>query len=79
MKYKAFITTIGIDWDGNSTDGDWNWTYDHEVIIRSNCKKNAKKKLNKWAKIRKGKITWCKFVTDKMWKNDKSYKTKIIK
>ena len=51
MKYKAFVQTIGIDWDGNSTDGDWTWTYDHEVIIRSNCKKNAKKKLNKWAKI----------------------------
>lgn len=79
MKFKVFAQFVGIDWNGNSQEG-WGtgWT-DHEIIVHSNSRKNASKKLWKWAKSRGATQRIIQFVDNEMWKRDKSYKTKIIK
>ena len=79
MKFKVFAQFTGIDWDGKSTDGYHGWVSDHEIIVHSNNKKNAKRKIKNWVKTRKGKLLWMNFVTNETWKLDKSYTTRIIK
>lgn len=73
------MSCTGIDFNGISTNGDYNWVSDHEVIVYSNNKLNAKKKIIKWLNKRFAKLVWIKFVTDEMWKSDKSCSTKFIK
>lgn len=81
MKFKVFAQFVGIGWDGKPTECETmglGWT-DHEIIVYSNSKKNASKKIWKWAKKRGATQKNLQFVNDEMWKTDKSYKTKIIK
>ena len=83
MKFKVFASFIGLDWDGNyRPDPDeftqFGWT-DHELIVHSNSKENAAKKVWKWAKARGAKQRQIMFVDGEMWKSQKSYKTRTIK
>jgi len=81
MKFKVFAQFVGLDWDGNPRpDPSWQygWT-DHEIIVHSNCKKNAKKKILKWARSKGARQYFIQFVSDEIWKRDKSYKTKTLK
>jgi hypothetical protein len=79
MRFRVFAQFVGIDWDGN--EADWTgmgWT-DHEIIVHSNSRKNAAKKVWKWAKLRGARQKNLLFVDDEIWKRDKSYNTRIIK
>ena len=79
MKFKVFAQFVGLDWDGNSRpDPQWGWT-DHEIIVHSNCKKNAKKKILEWAKKNGARQHNIQFVSDEIWRRDKSYKTRTLK
>lgn len=83
MKFKVFASFVGVDWDGNHRpDPDqscqFGWT-DHEIIVRSNSKANARKKILNWAKKRGATQSQIWFVSDEVWKTDKCFKTKIIK
>jgi hypothetical protein len=52
---------------------------DYEILVRSNSKKNAAKKVWKWAKEKGAVQKHLQFVDEKMWKRDKSYKTTKVK
>ncbi len=83
MKFKIFASFVGLDWDGNPRpDPDdhcqFGWT-DHEIIVFSNNKKNATRKVWKWAKNRGAKQRQISFVSDEIWRRDKCYKTIIIR
>lgn len=77
MRFKVFACFNNLDWGGNFRPQD-GWS-DHEIIVYSNCKKNAIKKIWKWAKDRGATQKQLQFVDNETWKRDKSYKTKIIK
>jgi len=79
MKFKVFASFVGLGWYRSEIE-DWGmgWT-DHEIIVHSNSKKNAKKKIKKIAKEMGARQTQIQFVSDEIWKRDKSYKTWVIK
>lgn len=77
MKFKIFASFNNLDWDGNFRPQD-GWT-DHEIIVFSNSRKNAKKKVWEWARKRGASQRQLQIVDDLMWKRDKSYKTRFLK